>query len=658
MIADDPAAAPQDESLPETDTIALPEQERVYRAPARFGHVPVAATPLGWDARNPGFRSHYPTVRLPTQVVERVALDDRTEGEEPNRLIWGDNLHVMRTLPSESVDLIYIDPPFFSNRAYNVIWGDEHEERSFSDKASIWDGGLDGYLIWLNARLYEMKRLLKPTGSIYVHCDWHASHYIKVEMDKIFGYENFQNEIVWHYGGRGAKAVARRFPRNHDVALFYSMVPRTSNFQRQYVDRLVTPADARRKGFRKDANGRWFKTAPRGDYTDDSIQRLDEEGRIHRTRTGSIRIKYFLRETDGMVAEDVLVGDTWADIPDAMHIGNERVGYPTQKPEALLERIISASSNEGDVVLDAFAGGGTTAVVAQRLGRRWIAMDQSRVAVAVTAERLKNAAVERGIEDAPLPDFTVEHWGVYEAERLTSLPDEQFRAFVLDCYDVREPSDDDGIHGYRGTSARVPVWVGPPGLTSTVTAGDVNSFAQAIASLDRYSGEEGLRDGIMLAWGFRPDARRAADELREREGVSLAFVRLEQVTIDSPAFRQHVTGQSTERGDYSGFLTFVQPPLVEVAHRRVQPLHYEFDAGDTQVQNADAKVVNVQWDFDYDGETFRAARGEWFHRKRKGGTSVLDAQHTFPYAGVFRVACRVQDDRGGEGEWSGEVKVD
>ena len=101
---------------------------------------------------------------------------------EPNRLIWGDCLHVMRQLPSESIDLIYIDPPFFSNRTYNVIWGDDNEERSFSD---IWEGGLDGYLVWLNARLYEMRRLLKKTGSIYVHCDAHASHYIKVELDKI-----------------------------------------------------------------------------------------------------------------------------------------------------------------------------------------------------------------------------------------------------------------------------------------------------------------------------------------------------------------------------------------------------------------------------------------------------------------------------------------
>ena len=216
------------DSLPEADTpeVALPEQERFYRAPARFGHVPVAETPLGWDAKNRGFRNHYPHVRLPTQVVDRVSLG--APELEPNRLIWGDNLHAMRTLPSESVDLIYIDPPFFSNRVYNVIWGDEHEERSFSD---IWEGGLDGYLIWLNARLYEMKRLLKPTGSIYVHCDWHASHYIKVEMDKIFGYENFQERDRVVLSALGGVRQRPEIPSaSTTVILFYGVSLLKSGF--------------------------------------------------------------------------------------------------------------------------------------------------------------------------------------------------------------------------------------------------------------------------------------------------------------------------------------------------------------------------------------------------------------------------------------------
>ena len=589
----------------------LPQQEKYYRPPARFGSVPVARTPLGWDSHNTGFRNHYPVVNLPTQIVERVSFG--APELEPNRLIWGDCLHVMRQLPSESVDLIYIDPPFFSNRTYNVIWGDNNEERSFSD---IWEGGLDGYLIWLNARLYEMKRLLKKTGSIYVHCDWHASHYIKMEMDKIFGYENFRNEIVWHYNTGGAST--KQFSRKHDVLLYYGLGGKGAIFTPQ------------REPYRENKTDHFTET--------------DEDGRKFRIREiNGKKYKYFLDQ--GRICHDV-----W-DLDSLNASAVERIGYPTQKPEALLERIIKASSNEGDVVADFVIGGGTTAAVAQRLGRCWIACDQSRVAIAVTAERLKQQAMTRGMEDAPIPDFTIEQWGIYEADRLSQMPPDQFYQFVLDCYDARIPSNDEGIHGYKGARARVPVWVGAPLLTAPVTVEDVNAFAQAIARLPRYAAEEGLRDGIMLAWGFAPDAAQAAQELRDRGAADIAFVRLEQVRIDSPAFRQHIASQSTERGDYSQFLTFVQPPEVTFAHRRLKPLHYGFDASDTQAYNADAEIINVQWDFNYDGRTFHAARRPWAER------GALTVQHTFPRAGVFTVACKVQDDKGGEGMRSARVEV-
>lgn len=193
---------------------ALPPQEDFWKPPVRFGSVPVEKEPLGRD-RLRGFRKLFPVVSLPTQVVERVSFGHPEL--KPNRLFWGDNLHVMRQLPSESIDLIYIAPPFFSGRQYNVILGDQNELRSFSD---IWEGGMPGYLIWLNARLYEMKRLLKKTGSIYLHLDWHASHYVKVEMDKIFGYQNFRGNIVWCYKTR--QSSKRYWNRKHDDILFYT----------------------------------------------------------------------------------------------------------------------------------------------------------------------------------------------------------------------------------------------------------------------------------------------------------------------------------------------------------------------------------------------------------------------------------------------------
>lgn len=581
----------------------LPQQEQRFRAPARFGHAPTSITPMGWDPRNPHFRNHYPLVSLPTQIIERVQLG-HPAAHEPNRLIWGDNLHIMRQLPNDSIDLIYIDPPFFSGRQYNVLWGDNNELRSFSD---IWQGGLDGYLIWLNARLYEMKRLLKPTGSIYVHCDYHASHYIKVEMDKIFGFQNFRNEIVWHYTGGGRSKSY--FSRKHD-SLFYYVKAGGAPF---HLDAIRVPY--------KETSG----------YAKGGIV----------SRAG----KKYEPHPDGTPADDV-----W-DIPIINPLAHERIGYPTQKPEALLERIIQASSNPGDVVADFFVGGGTTAAVAQRLNRPFIVSDQSRVAVSVTAERLKQQAVTRGVADAPIPDFTVEQWGIYEAAELEQMTPEEFREFVLACYAARGVSSDAGIHGYKGSRARIPVWVGPPSQHNPVGAGEVQGFAQAIAALARYSGAEGLREGIMLAWGFGPDAVAAARELRERQQASLSFVRLDQVRIDSPQFRQHIAAQSTERGDYSGFLTFVEPPEVSFQARQLKPRHYEFDAGDSRSYNAEGKILSVQWDFNYNGRTFRAARRPWRER------AALTVQHTFPGAGNFTVACQIQDDKGGQGMFSRRIGV-
>ena len=189
--------------------------------------------------------------------------------------------------------------------------------------------------------------LLAESGSIYVHCDWRTSHYIKSQMDSLFGYDNFRNETVWSYGGRGAKAIAGQFPRNHDVMFLYT---RSENSTYNFVyEPIRYNINALPSHIRIDDDGRPFKTSPRGDYTDASVERLRAEGRIYETRTGNIRIKYFLERQGNSVIEPKLVGDVWDTIPDMMHAPQqERLDYPTQKPEALLERIINASSNEGD----------------------------------------------------------------------------------------------------------------------------------------------------------------------------------------------------------------------------------------------------------------------------------------------------------------------
>jgi DNA modification methylase len=572
---------------------ALPAQEEFWKPPARFGSVPVEKEPLGWDRRR-GFRKLFPPVALPFQVVDRIEFGH--SDLEPNRLFWGDNLHVMRQLPSQSIDLIYIDPPFFSGKNYNVIFGDQNELRSFSD---IWEGGMPGYLIWLNARLYEMKRLLKTTGTLYVHCDWHASHYIKSELDKIFGYGNFNNEIIWSYRKFGRSG--RYHPRSHDVILTYTKSQKNT-FNVQHVE--ASESTLKRWGTKK-----------RGGKDPYNRYATDEE------------------------SPGAIMPDYW-EIPLIIGANPERIGYPTQKPQELLRRVIEVGSNEGDVVADFFNGGGTTAAVAQSLNRRWIACDQSRVAVAITADRLTRQVEDTEGRLYPTPDFTIEHWGVYESARLAKTPADQFRQFVLRSFGAVPEADVDGIHGFK---AAVPVWVGDPDPRRPVTATEVIAFANAIRGTLRYQ-QDNLRDGVMLAWAFRRDAIEAAERLKRLEETDFDFIRLEQVRIDSPRFREHVTALSTDHADYEAFLTFVQPPRVEVSWKRMASRLYRFDASDSIVMNSGAKIINVQWDFDY-GERFSSTPGHAFKR----GEGAMTADYEFQSTGWMKIAAKVQDDMGGEG---------
>ena len=339
-------------------------------------------------------------------------------------LFLEDNLPVLRGLDSKSVDLIATDPPFNKgvpafegttkagvNVEFKDVWNwddDVHTDwtNALSKKhPSLYNvihytnaaagDDMGAFLCWMAVRMLEMDRVLKDTGSIYLHCDPTASHYLKAMMDAIFGRKNFRNEIVWHYGGRGGKAIARQFPRNHDIILFYSKNVGSHVHERQYTIRSFTPKEARDRGYRQDEDGRWFKTAPRGNYTDASIEKLEAEGRIYRTAKGTIRIKYFLDSGSAdEVSEDVLIGDTWLDIVDMMHTPRkERTGYPTQKPLALYKRMIEASSNPGDMVLDPFAGCATTCVAAEQLGRQWIGIDIREEAGEVILDRLQNEVI-------------------------------------------------------------------------------------------------------------------------------------------------------------------------------------------------------------------------------------------------------------------------
>jgi site-specific DNA-methyltransferase (adenine-specific) len=299
--------------------------------------------PIGWDGKD--FRETFKTEERPFITTEEFNWDG-TVSKIENRLIWGDNLSVMRSLPSESIDLIYIDPPFFSGRNYNCIFGDDDEVRTFSD---IWDGGLPTYLAWMNARLWEMKRLLKQTGNLVVHLDKHACHYVKIELDKMFGPDNFQNEIIWSYRTGGASK--RRFGHKHDNLYWYSKDPK------KYFYNCIKERIYYEKPF--------------------FSPQVDEQGRYY---------------------ADILPDDTW-EVKAVLNISKERIGYPTQKPEELLSKIINALSKPGDLVADFFSGGGTTVAVAEKLERKWLGVDVSRIAVSVARDRIKSIYQKKtGIE--------------------------------------------------------------------------------------------------------------------------------------------------------------------------------------------------------------------------------------------------------------------
>ncbi len=342
-----------------------------------------------------------------------------------NTLYYGDNLKILRKyIPDESVDLIYLDPPFNSKRAYNVIfkdktgrdasaqiqafedtwhWNEETEEafreiifrpeypadlkqmmqafRAFMRTSFGRENDMLAYLTMMAIRLVELHRVLKPTGSIYLHCDPTASHYLKILMDQIFGVKNFRNEIVWKRATMsGGKSRAKQYGRNHDIVLFYS---KSSNnkFNRIYLP--YSDDYIKKKFIYKEPDGRVYRLQPKGTRTNESIEKLRKEGRVVESKTGYIQIKFYLNDMPGVAVDDV-----WIDVKDIRTTQKESLGYPTQKPLALLERIIKASSNEGDVVMDPFCGCGTAVVAAEKLGRKWIGIDITHLAISLIKKRL------------------------------------------------------------------------------------------------------------------------------------------------------------------------------------------------------------------------------------------------------------------------------
>ncbi len=359
------------------------------------------------------------------------------------RIIYcGDCIDQLRKLPDACVDLIYIDLPFNSNRNYEVFWGETKEKRAFEDRHA----STQAYIEYMRPRCVELARVLKKTGSFYYHCDWHASHYVKVMLDQIFGHASFQNEVIWQR--TNARSDAKRWNQLHDTLFLYTNGPNFAWHQQfsEHSDEYLSTkyvyddGDGRKYGLydmtspnpRPNMMYEWkgHASPEKGwRYSKATMAELDAAGKVWypKEKSKRPRLKRYLDETPG-----VPMGTVWTDISPLNSQAQERLGYPTQKPLALLERIISASSNPNDIVLDAFCGCGTALVAAQNLERQWIGIDISPTACRVMAKRLRDVCklredealwrAGRGfvVRDLPwteeklraIPPFEFENWAV------------------------------------------------------------------------------------------------------------------------------------------------------------------------------------------------------------------------------------------------------
>ena len=434
-----------------------------------------------------------------------------------NHLYYGDNLKVLReSIKDSSVDLIYLDPPFNSNASYNVLfkgpqgndstaqieafddtwqWGEE-AETAFAEvlrspngaaaemlramRAFLGENAIMAYLAMMAVRMLELHRVLKPTGSLYLHCDPTASHYLKILLDAVFGAASYQNEIIWRRYKRpkGSQHTSRRFGRSTDTILFYSR----SEKHHFYADRVrqeINPAEFEKRYNMRDEKGpfmsgpllrsasmgprpnlifefRGFTPGPAGwRMKREKLEELDSQGDIFFTQTGLPRRKVRPTETPSSSIDNL-----WADIEALTAYSQERLGYPTQKPVALLERILNASSNPGDVVLDPFCGCGTTVHAAQKLGREWIGIDVTHLAIGLIEKRLRDAFADVAFTTHGVPT------DLGGAQALAEADKHEFEKWALSLIDATPGNQgkkgaDGGFDGnrYFGKSNRAIVSV-------------------------------------------------------------------------------------------------------------------------------------------------------------------------------------------------------
>lgn len=566
-----------------------------------------------------------------------------------NRLIWGDNLLAMQALLANGyagkIDLIYIDPPFSSDADYSYQL--EIEGRQVEKQASIierlaytdtWEGGLDSYLDMMYPRLQLMKRLLSEKGTIYLHVDWRIVHYLRNLLDEIYGSNNFLNEIIWSYFAF-KRSTSKKFPQKHDIIVSY----------RKNIDEFIW--NTQYKPHKPEYLKRWKKDADGRYYRDD----------VNPT-AGGTRIIY-LDQIEGDIVDSV-----WDDIPPVNPVANERTSFPTQKPEALLERIIRASSNEGDLVFDAFCGSGTTMAVAERLNRRWIGCNLDKVGIQVSRNRLVNQGAK---------PFLLENIGNYQRHMiyLSGSKINEMQRIILKLYGA-EPRSDRPDLGILTNDDKDPelAYVGYP--DRPITAKKAIELAQDAQILDG----TGYKTLVVLAWDYDYNF---STELESRKKALSDRLKVEIKTLTIPPEIYNYLKKAKNENELDNLrdkIVFHEKPYLRVSKPEVRDagngkvgitisidryVLMDFPISDDKQKAELRKAIKDNFaalidywaiDWDYDGKTFRsmwqAIRGNGKQTK----TVVTTAESLELPAGKRTIAVRLVDVFGNDASATVEVK--
>jgi DNA modification methylase len=523
-----------------------------------------------------------------------------------NKLILGDNLEILKTIEDDTIDLIYLDPPFFSNRNYEVIWGDVGEVRSFQDR---WAGGIEHYIAWLKERVAEMHRILKPTGSIFLHCDWHADAYIRVEiLDKIFGMNNFKNEIIWFY--HRWTNVSKTFQKMHDTILWYGKSAAAITFNRNGD----SPSKSQQYKFEKgwDQNVVYLKGKRIRQYI---IYDRDKFERNCKNKDPEARLVY--RETKELkiAPPDVLEYSVINSQSD------EFIGYPTQKPEALLYKLIFSASNEGDIILDPFVGGGTTIAVADKLNRKWIGIDQSVQAIKVTELRLQKQ------QDLFSQSFTVQ-LHKYDYDTLRYQNAFEFESWIVQQFGGVSNAKQRGDLGLDG---RMPDGTPVQVKRSESIARDVvDKFLSAVQRADEKLFDKnisvGKPVGHIIAFSFGRGCVEEVARLKNKKNILIELVTVDKIVpiAKKPAIAVEVNELSRD----------ATKGVCEI----------EFSAAG----QSEAGIEFYSWDFEYNAE------------KGFKPSVIIDKagrQNVRLKAGIHAIAVKVVDNDGLESIEAIKLKV-